>query len=58
MLAEGTETNDRESGTIQFLFSSIKENDHQTGKGIVNIVKSQLKPKIDGKKVYMSFLLE
>ena len=30
----------RESGISQFLFSSIKENDLQTGKGIINKVKS------------------
>lgn len=34
------ETNDRESETIRFLFSSIKEDDLQTGKGIINMIKS------------------
>lgn len=34
------ETNDRKSETIRFQFSSIKENDLQTGTGIINIIKN------------------
>ena len=44
----------RESGISQFLFSSIKENDLQTGKGIINKVKSYLKDKIDGERITVS----
>lgn len=34
------ETNDTENETIQFLFTSIKQNDLQTGQGIINMIKN------------------